>query len=49
MGKEFFSDSDNFYCKFPNNATPIQKALLLSAVLFIDYRYFETAAGSDNR
>jgi len=35
------SDANNFTIYFPNNATEEDKALVMSAVLFLDYRYFE--------
>jgi len=39
------SDADNFAVHFPNNATKEDKALILSAVLLLDYRYFEEKGG----
>jgi len=35
------SDADNFALHFPANATKQDKALLMCAVLFLDFRYFE--------
>ncbi len=40
---ETFTDTDNFCCTFPENLDPAHKALRLAAVLFIDFRYFETS------
>ena len=39
--KAMVSDSDNFVLSFPNKATEADKALLMSAVLFVDFRHFE--------
>ena len=36
-----FTDADNFCLSFPENAIAADKALLLSAVLFLDFRHFE--------
>jgi len=35
------SEADNFSLNFPHKSTKEQRALLLCAVLFLDYRYFE--------
>ena len=35
------SDADCFKVAFPPNASPEDKALILAATVFIDYRYFE--------
>ncbi len=39
--KAAMSDSDNFALNFPKSCTLADKALLMSAVLFVDFRYFE--------
>jgi len=39
--KAMMSDSDNFSINFPVTATKEDKALIMSAVLFLDFRYFE--------
>jgi len=39
--KAALSDADNFALHFPANASKEDKALLMSAVLFLDFRYFE--------
>lgn len=40
------SDADNFSLSFPSNATKEDKALLMSAVLLLDFRYFEEKGGN---
>ncbi len=35
------SDADSFAIHFPKMATPEEKLLIISAVLLIDYRYYE--------
>jgi len=39
------SNADNFSLNFPANATKEDKALLMAAVLFLDFRYFEQKHG----
>lgn len=39
--KEMATDADNFALNFPANISVQDKALLMSAVLFLDYRHFE--------
>jgi len=39
--KAMISDSDNFAMTFPANATKEDKALLMCAIIFLDFRYFE--------
>lgn len=41
VGKEFFTDADNFIVKFPAGITIEEKALLIAAALLIDIVYFE--------
>ncbi len=41
------SDADNFILHFPNNCPSTDKALLMSAVLFIDFRHFERNENED--
>lgn len=36
-----FTNADNYELMFPNDATPEEKILLISATLFMDYQYFE--------
>ena len=45
---ELMGDADTYYIEFPVNATPEEKLSLIMAGLFIDYRYYETNAGSDH-
>lgn len=42
IGREMFSDTDTFTMKFPTDATPEQRALLLGAVFLLDINFFET-------
>jgi len=42
--KAMVSDADNFALNFPANATKEDKALLMCAVLFLDFRHFEQKA-----
>lgn len=44
---EMISDADNFALNFPKNATLVDKALLISAVLFVDFRHFEEKPGEN--
>jgi len=39
--KAMVSVADNFSLQFPNNCTKEDKALLMCAVMFLDFRYFE--------
>ncbi|MCX5785272.1 MAG: phospholipid scramblase-related protein [Elusimicrobia bacterium] len=41
LGKEVFTDADNFSVKFPQGANEEQKAVLLGALFLIDMVYFE--------
>jgi hypothetical protein len=41
LGKEAFTDADNFSVKFPVGAAADQKAVLLGALFLIDLVYFE--------
>jgi len=41
------SDADNFALNFPPNSTLVDKALLMSAVLFLDFRHFEVNQNRD--
>jgi hypothetical protein len=45
--KAAFSDADNFAIHFPKGATSEDKALIMAATLFMDYRYFEEKAGGN--
>ena len=38
------SDADNFVISFPPTATPLDKFMIVGAVLLIDYRYYEEIA-----
>jgi len=44
--KAMISDADNFALKFPPSATKEDKALLVSSVLLLDFRYFEEKGGN---
>lgn len=46
--KEAFTDADNFAVKFPPNAPPHHKALLLATTFLLDYMYYEKSP-SDNQ
>ena len=39
--KAMLSNADNFSLQFPHNATAEDKALLMCAVMFLDFRHFE--------
>ena len=39
--KSTFTDADNFSLVFPQNTTKEEKALLMSAVIMLDFMYFE--------
>ena len=41
LGKETFTDADNFGITFPRNWTPSTKALFLGATFLIDFVHFE--------
>ena len=41
IGKEFFTDADNFNITFPSDADVKQKSILLGALFLIDIMYFE--------
>jgi len=41
LGKEAFTDADNFGVRFPQGASEDQKAVLLGALFLIDMVYFE--------
>jgi hypothetical protein len=40
--QEFIGDADTYYIKFPLDATPEDKLLLIGMALMIDYSYFES-------
>ncbi|GAM21485.1 hypothetical protein SAMD00019534_046600 [Acytostelium subglobosum LB1] len=42
--KELFTTADNFFINFPPNSTTYQKSLLMGALFFVDYLYFERSA-----
>lgn len=46
--KEALSDVDSFAINFPKNCSAADKALLMSAVLFLDYNYFEKSPQDKN-
>lgn len=46
--KEFFTEADNYEVKFPPNASPEEKLLIVGATLMIDYRFFEDTQKKDN-
>jgi len=41
LAQEIFTDADNFGVQFPRNLPLVAKALLLAAVILIDFMYFE--------
>ena len=41
QGMQMFSNSDSYYIKFPNNASPLDKLLIIFTTIFIDFQYFE--------
>ena len=41
LGKEMFTDADNFNIIFPPDATVDKKSILLGALFLIDMLYFE--------
>jgi uncharacterized protein YxjI len=41
LGKEMFTDADNFNISFPDQANPGQKSVLMGALFLIDMLYFE--------
>jgi len=43
------SDADNFPVHFPSGSTKEDKALIMCAVLFLDFRYFEEKAPKKNQ
>ena len=45
---EMFSDADNYSLLFPIKANLEERALLLSATLFLDYLYFESNSQRNN-
>jgi uncharacterized protein YxjI len=45
IGKEAFTNADTFGVTFPPGSTPAQKAVLLGAVLLIDFVHFENSGG----
>ena len=44
---ELMTDSDAFILTFPKKATPIERLMLVGAVILIDYRYFESMSFFD--
>ncbi|KAL4456629.1 hypothetical protein ABPG74_000736 [Tetrahymena malaccensis] len=46
--KAAISDCDDFSIGFPLNSTPKEKALLMSAAIFLDYMYFENKKSNNN-
>lgn len=46
--KATMDDSDNFSVHFPDNITPDDKALLMAATLFMDFRFFEERPNGRN-
>jgi hypothetical protein len=45
QGLQMFSNSDSYYIKFPNNASPLDKLLIIFTTILIDYQYFEAGPG----
>lgn len=46
--QEMLTDADNFEIKFPNDATPEDKLMIIGTTLMIDYRFFEDNGNSNN-
>ncbi|EAR88887.1 scramblase (macronuclear) [Tetrahymena thermophila SB210] len=46
--KAAISDCDDFSIGFPQNSTPKEKVLLMSAAIFLDYMYFENKQSSND-
>lgn len=46
--KSYFGNVDDFQIGFPVTATAEDKALILSAAVFLDYNYFEDPPDRDN-
>ena len=44
-GLQFLSDSDSYDIRFPQNASPSEKLLIILATILIDYQYFELSPG----
>ena len=44
---ELITDSDAFILTFPKKATPMERLILIAAVILIDYRFYEAAALCD--
>ena len=44
-GLQIISDSDSYDVRFPTNASPSEKFLIILAAILIDYQYFEFSAG----
>ena len=47
--QELMTDADNFVCTFPSGLPTQLKALLLGAVMLIDFLHFEDNSMNDNR
>jgi hypothetical protein len=45
IGKEVFTDADNFGVEFPQGWDVNRKAILLAAVFLVDFLYFERSGG----
>ena len=41
QGMQMVTHSDSYYIKFPNNASPLDKLLIIFTTIFIDFQYFE--------
>ena len=48
IAKAMFTDADNFDVVFPDNATPLDKLMIIGATLMIDYAFFEDEGGNEN-
>jgi len=48
IAKAMFTDADNFEVVFPNDATPLDKLMIIGATLMIDYAFFEDEGGNDH-
>lgn len=48
IAKALFTDADNFDVAFPDNASALEKLMIIGATLMIDYAFFEDEGGNDH-
>ena len=48
IAKAIVTDADNFDVTFPENATPLEKLMIIGAALKIDYTFFEDSDNNDH-